>query len=181
LIGISIDSVYSHIAWLRKIRELAWKQLKHIEVTFPLIADITMEIAKKYGMLHAAYSGTQTVRAVFIIDPESIIRAILYYPATTGRNMEEIKRVILALQKADNEKIATPANWMPGDDVILPAPGTCNSAAERIEKIKEDTYCIDWFLCFKQSGTDTSEVSGEPESNPYPSVYQARRRINNRR
>lgn len=181
LIGLSIDSVYSHIAWLRKIREIAWKDLKHVEVTFPLIADISMEIAKKYGMLHTSYSGTQTVRAVFVIDPEGFIRTILYYPATTGRNIEEIKRIVIALQKADSEKVATPANWVPGDDVILPAPGTCGAAMERTEKVKEDVYCIDWFLCFKQSNKETVDFDIEPETNPYPSVYAQRRRMNYRR
>jgi peroxiredoxin (alkyl hydroperoxide reductase subunit C) len=183
LIGLSIDSVYSHIAWLRRIKELAWKDLKHIEVTFPVIADITMETAKMYGMLHPSSSDTQTVRAVFIIDPEGIIRCILYYPSTTGRNMEEIKRIVLALQKADHEKIATPANWMPGDDVILPPPGTCNLALERTEKVNENIYCIDWFLCFKQSNGEMSEPEHErePEANPYPTAYPVRRRVNNNR
>lgn len=151
LIGLSIDSLFSHIAWLRKIKELSWKNLKHIEVTFPLIEDVTMEIANKYGMIHPEASHKKTVRAVFIIDPVGLIRTILYYPASTGRNMEEIKRIIIALQKADCEGIATPANWMPCDDVILPPPGTCNAARERMEGTDEYTYCLDWFLCFQQS------------------------------
>lgn len=176
LVGLSIDSIYAHIAWLRKIRELAWRDMKHVDVTFPLIADISMDIAKKYGMLHPSYSGTQTVRAVFIIDPEGVIRAILYYPATTGRNMHEIKRMVIALQKADSEKIATPANWMPCDDVILPAPGTCNAAANRMNQAEENKYCLDWFLCFKQSGCDPLEEEDEPEALPYPSTYMRRRR-----
>lgn len=180
LVGLSIDSIYSHIAWLRKIRELAWKDMKHIDVTFPLIADISMEIARKYGMLHPGYSGTQTVRAVYIIDPDGIIRAILYYPATTGRNMNELKRMIIALQKADCEKVATPANWAPGDDVILPAPGSCNAARERVEQIQNDTYCLDWFLCFKQSNNAPCSNPYEPEGIPYPSAH-ARHRINYRR
>jgi peroxiredoxin (alkyl hydroperoxide reductase subunit C) len=181
LVGLSIDSIYSHIAWLRKIRELSWKDIKHIDVTFPLIADITMEIAKKYGMMHPNYSGTQTVRAVFIIDPESTIRAILYYPATTGRNMQEIKRMVIALQKADCEKIATPANWMPCDDVILPAPGTCGAAMQRVETVNENTYCLDWFLCFKQSNCEPCNQPSEPEAVPYPSAYPSRNRYNYRR
>lgn len=150
LLGLSIDSIYAHIAWLRKIQELSWKNIKHVEVTFPLIEDIRMEIAKKYGMLHHM-SNTQTVRAVFIIDPEGKIRLILYYPATTGRNLEEIKRVIIALQKSDSEGVATPCNWMPCDDVILPPPGSCGAAKERLSAINENMYCLDWFLCFKQS------------------------------
>ncbi len=176
LVGLSIDSIYSHIAWLRKIRELAWKDMKHVNVTFPLIADITMEIAKKYGMLHPGYSVTQTVRAVFIIDTEGMIRAILYYPASTGRNMQEIKRMIIALQKADCEKIATPANWMPCDDVILPPPGTCGAAMDRIESVNENRYCLDWFLCFQQSECTTDCYNYEPEMNPYPSSFPVRSR-----
>ena len=110
LVGMSVDSLYSHIAWLRKIQELEWKDKKHIEVTFPLIEDIRMEIANKYGMIQPNQSNTQAVRAVFIIDPKGIIRTILYYPLSTGRNMDEIKRIILALQKADKDNIATPAD-----------------------------------------------------------------------
>lgn len=152
LLGLSIDTIYAHIAWLRKIQELSWKDIKHVEVTFPLIEDIKMEIAGKYGMIHPNMSSTQTVRAVFIIDPEGRIRAILFYPASTGRNMEELKRMIIALQKADCESVATPANWMPCDDVILPPPGSCGAAGERLAGVGENEYCLDWFLCFKQSG-----------------------------
>ncbi len=181
LIGLSIDSIYSHIAWLRKIRELSWKNIKHMDVTFPLIADLSMEIAKKYGMLHPGYSGTQTVRAVFVIDPEGKIRAILYYPATTGRNIPEIKRMIIALQKADAEQIATPANWMPCEDVIIPAPGTCGAARDRVERMGSDMYCLDWFLCFRQSDCQPGATNYEPEYNPYPSMYPSRNRLRYRR
>jgi peroxiredoxin (alkyl hydroperoxide reductase subunit C) len=181
LVGLSIDSVYAHIAWLRKIKELVWKDIKHVEVTFPLIADITMDIAKMYGMLHPGYSTTQTVRAVFIIDPKSIIRAILYYPASTGRNIQEIKRMIIALQKADCEQIATPANWMPCDDVILPPPGTCGGAAERVGQAYENRYCMDWFMCFQQSNCEACYQEYEPEGVPYPSLYPSRNRISYRR
>lgn len=151
LIGLSIDSIYSHIAWLRTIKEkIEFNGLKNIEVNFPVIEDLKMEVSKKYGMVQPNVSTTQAVRAVFIIDPESKIRAILYYPLTTGRNMDEIKRLIIALQKADKDKVATPANWRPGDDVIIPPPGSCGVAKERVEKKQEDTYCLDWFICFKR-------------------------------
>lgn len=150
LVGLSVDSLYSHIAWLRKIQELEWKGLKNIEVKFPLIEDIKMEVAKKYGMIQPGQSDTQAVRAVFIIDPESKIRTILYYPLSTGRNFDEIKRIILALQKADNDGVATPADWRPGDDVIIPPAGSCGTARERMENQGEDTYCLDWFMCFKK-------------------------------
>ena len=181
LVGLSIDSIYAHIAWLRKIRELAWKDMKHVDVTFPLIADVTMEIAKQYGMMHPSNSGTQTVRAVFIIDPESKIRAVLYYPASTGRNIQEIKRIILSLQMADSENIATPANWEPCEDVILPPPSSCEAAKECYERIKEDVYCMDWFLCFQQSNCATCKKEYEPENNQYPSMYPARNRYHYRR
>jgi len=151
LIGLSIDSIYAHIAWLRTIKEkIEFKGLKNIEVNFPVIEDLKMDVAKKYGMVQPNVSTTQAVRAVFIIDPESKIRAILYYPLTTGRNMDEIKRLIIALQKADKDKVATPANWQPGDDVIVPPPGSCGVAKERVEKKEEGIYCLDWFICFKK-------------------------------
>ena len=150
LIGLSIDSIHSHIAWLRRIQEMEWKDMKHMEVKFPLIADLSMDVAKKYGMVHPEQSNTSAVRAVFIIDPESKVRAILYYPLSTGRNFHEIKRMVMALQKADAESVATPADWEPGDDVIVPAPGSCGAARERMEEKKEDQVCLDWFLCFRK-------------------------------
>ncbi len=150
LVGLSVDSLYAHIAWLRRIKELQWKNLKDIEVTFPLIEDITMEVAKKYGMIQPGQSNTQAVRAVFVVDPEGKIRLILYYPLSTGRNFDEIKRVIQALQKADADHVATPADWRPGQDTIVPTAGSCGVAKERMEKKSDDTYCLDWFLCFKR-------------------------------
>ena len=148
LVGLSVDSLYSHIAWLRKIQELSWKGMENVEVKFPLIEDIRMEVANKYGMIQP--SNTQAVRAVFVIDPEAKIRLILYYPLSTGRNFDEIKRVIQALQKADAENVATPADWRPGDDVIVPTAGSCGTAKERMENSSDDQYCLDWFMCFKR-------------------------------
>lgn len=150
LIGLSVDSIYAHIAWLRRIKELEWKNFKDIEVKFPLIEDITMEIANKYGMIQPGQSNIQAVRAVFIIDPEGKIRLIIYYPLTTGRNFDEIKRVILALQKADKDHVATPADWRPGDDTIVPTAGSCGVAKERMDSKNDNTYCLDWFLCFNR-------------------------------
>ncbi len=150
LVGLSVDSLYSHIAWLRKIQELEWNGKKNINITFPLIEDIRMDIAKRYGMIQPGQSNTQAVRAVFVIDPNGIIRTILYYPLSTGRNFDEIKRIILALQKADSDAVATPADWRPGDDVIIPTAGSCGVAKERMESKKEDQYCLDWFMCFKR-------------------------------
>ena len=150
LVGLSVDSLYAHIAWLRKIQELEWKGMKNVEVKFPLIEDIKMDVAKKYGMIQPGQSNTQAVRAVFVVDPEGKIRTILYYPLSMGRNFDEIKRIILALQKADADKVATPADWRPGDDVIVPTAGSCGTAKERMENQDDDTYCLDWFMCFKR-------------------------------
>lgn len=150
LVGLSVDSLYAHIAWLRKIQEIEWKGMKNVEVKFPLIEDIKMDVSKAYGMIQPEQSHTQAVRAVFIIDPEAKIRLILYYPLSTGRNFDEIKRCILALQKADKDKVATPADWRPGEDVIVPTAGSCGSAKERMESQGNDMYCLDWFMCFKK-------------------------------
>ncbi len=151
LLGLSIDSNYSHIAWLRTIQEkIEYRGWKHVEVKFPVISDLTMEIAKAYGMLQPGASNTQAVRAVFIMDPNSIIRAILYYPLTNGRNVEEIRRLLVALQTSDQHKVATPVNWQPGDDVIVPPPGSCGVAKERMASADPSIKCLDWFLCLKK-------------------------------
>jgi peroxiredoxin (alkyl hydroperoxide reductase subunit C) len=152
LIGLSVDSLFAHIAWLRTIKDkIEYKGMKNVEVKFPLIEDIKMDVAKKYGMIQPGSSDTQAVRAVFIIDPKSTVRCILYYPSSTGRNFQEIKRILQALQKADSEGIATPANWQPGDDVIVPPPGSCGVAQQRMDTKDDDMYCLDWFLCFKKA------------------------------
>jgi len=151
LLGLSIDSTFSHIAWLRTIRDrIEFKGLKDIEVTFPVISDLTMEVARTYGMLQPSASTTQAVRAVFVIDPKAVVRAILYYPLSNGRNVDEILRLLIAMQTSDEYKVATPANWRVGDDVIIPPPGSCGAAQERVEKAGSDYRCLDWFLCLKK-------------------------------
>lgn len=151
LVGLSIDGLYSHIAWLRTIKEkIEYKDLKNIEVTFPLIEDISMNVAKKYGMVQPGESTTKAVRAVFFVDPKGIIRAMIYYPLSLGRNFDELKRVIIALQTADAYNIATPANWQPGDDVIVPTAGSCGVAKERMDSKDETIKCYDWFFCTKK-------------------------------
>jgi peroxiredoxin (alkyl hydroperoxide reductase subunit C) len=151
LVGLSIDSLYSHIAWLRTIKEkIKFKDMSNIEVTFPLIADVKMEVAKAYGMVQPGASDTQAVRAVFVIDPKGTIRAILYYPLSNGRNFQEIKRLLIALQTSDKFGVATPADWQPGEDVIVPPPGSCGTAKERVEKPEPDAYALDWFMTFKK-------------------------------
>lgn len=149
LVGLSVDGIYSHIAWLRTIKEkIEYKGMKNIEVKFPLIEDITMEVAKKYGMMMPGESNTKAVRAVFIIDPNGIIRTIIYYPLSLGRNFEELYRAVIALQTADAFQIATPADWQPGDDVIISPAGSCGVAQQRMES--KDLDCKDWFFCTKK-------------------------------
>jgi len=151
LLGLSIDSTYSHIAWLRTIKEkIKYKTMEGVEVNFPVISDLTMDVAKKFGMVQPAASTTQAVRAVFIIDPKAVVRAILYYPLSNGRNMDEIKRMLIAMQHSDAHNIATPANWKLGDDVIVPPPGSCGTAKERVDKAGDDYECLDWFICLKK-------------------------------
>lgn len=151
IVGLSIDSIHSHVAWLRAIKEkIEFKDMKGQDITFPLIADIKMEVAKMYGMLQPNASTTQAVRAVFIVDPAGKIRAILYYPQSNGRNFEEIKRLIIALQTSDAFGVATPADWQPGQDVIVPPPSTMNGANERLALKDPNMKVLDWFLVFKK-------------------------------
>jgi len=146
LLGLSVDSISSHIAWIRNIEEKMG-----VKIPFPIIADLNKEVAKKYGMIHPGQSKTETVRCVFVIDPEGKIRAILYYPLTTGRNMHEILRLIDALQTTDKYKVATPANWKLGDPVVVPPPSTTEAAEERLKAAAKEGYtCKDWYLCFKK-------------------------------
>lgn len=142
LIGLSIDSIHSHIAWIRNIEEKFG-----IKVPFPVIADLDMRVAKLYGMVHPGASNTSAIRCVFFIDPKRILRAMIYYPMSNGRNMQEIIRLVKALQTTDKHGVATPANWQPGDDVIVPPPSTTEKAEERI---KEGYSCVDWYFCKKK-------------------------------
>jgi peroxiredoxin 2/4 len=150
LVGLSVDGLYSHIAWLRTIKEkIEYKGMKNVEVKFPLIEDITMEVAKLYGMIQPGESSTKAVRAVFFIDPKGMIRAIIYYPLSLGRNFDELKRALIAMQTADKHSIATPADWRPGDDVIVPPAGSCGTAKDRMEGAQTGMKCYDWFFCTK--------------------------------
>lgn len=150
LLGLSVDSLYSHIAWIRKIEELEWKGMKRMKIDFPVIADLNTKVSTLYGMLQPNVSSTQAVRAVFLIDPEGIIRSITYYPLTTGRNFDEIKRMIQAIQKSDQVHMSTPANWQPGEDMIIPTPVTMEEAEAVMAAGSEDEYALDWFLRFKK-------------------------------
>ncbi len=156
LVGLSVDGLYSHIAWLRTIKEkIEYKGMKNVEVTFPLIEDISMNVANKYGMIQPNEKTTQAVRAVFFVDPKGIIRTIIYYPLALGRNFDELKRVLIGLQTADEFGVALPADWRPGDDVIVPTAGSCGVAKERMDNSAEDMHCYDWFFCTKKLSKET--------------------------
>ena len=142
LLGLSVDSVYSHIAWMRNIEEKMG-----VKIPFPVIADLDMKVAKTYGMIHEGESTTEASRAVFVIDDKQVLRAMIYYPLSTGRNMQEILRVIKALQTTDANGVATPANWQPGDKVIVPPPQTHELANERVND--NSVECKDWYFCKK--------------------------------
>ena len=139
LLGLSIGGLTSHLGWFDAISKMP----DGIDITFPLIDDLNMKVAKLYGMLQAGASDTHAVRAVFIIDPNGIVRTVLYYPASLGRNMSEIWRILVGLQTADEFGVALPANWAPGDNVLSPAPTT---SAEMREKNNKNT----WFMKYKK-------------------------------
>jgi peroxiredoxin (alkyl hydroperoxide reductase subunit C) len=162
LLGLSVDGLDSHIAWLRTIKEkITFRELKDVDVTFPIIADVSMDVARRYGMIMSGEDSTKAVRAAFVVDPAGTIRAIIYYPLSLGRNFDELLRVVKALQTTDHFGVATPADWRPGEPVILPAPGTCAAAKERIEEPAEGTKCQDWFLCTKElSANDIESAIG---------------------
>ena len=148
LVGLSVDGLFSHIAWLRTIKDkIDYKGMKNMEVRFPLIEDITMNVANLYGMIQPGESTTKAVRAVFFIDPQGIIRTIMYYPASLGRNFDEIKRVLIGLQTADGFDVALPADWRPGEDVIVPPAGSCGLAQDRVSDTSGKLTCYDWFFC----------------------------------
>ncbi len=141
LLGLSIDSHYSHIAWVRNIKEKF-----DVDVRFPIIADLSMDVAKAYGMIQPGASDTSAVRATFIIDPEGNLRAMVYYPMTNGRSIAEFVRLVTALQTSDANKVATPENWQPGDKVIVPPPATVEAAQARESEGYEYT---DWYFSKK--------------------------------
>ena len=142
LVGLSVDSVSAHLAWVHAVKEKMG-----VQIPFPIIADLTMAVSNKYGMIHKGQSSTAAIRAVFFIDDKGIMRAMLYYPLSNGRYMPEIIRLIKAFQTTDKYHVATPANWQPGDKVVVPAPKT---AAEMEKRPTEGYECKDWYLCYKK-------------------------------
>ena len=145
LLGLSIDSVYSHLAWIRSI-----EQLFEVKIGFPVVADLDAKVAQSYGMIHPGASETVTVRTVYFIDPTQTVRAVIYYPLNVGRNMDEILRTLEALQTVTKHGVACPANWKPGDKVILPAPVTYEGMQRRLAE--EGIERKDWWLAKKTLG-----------------------------
>lgn len=143
LIGLSIDSIHSHMAWLQNIKERLG-----VEIPYPLIADIDMKVAQKFGMLHPEASSTATVRAVFFVNPDRKVQALVYYPLTNGRNIDEVIRLLDSLQTSAKHSVATPANWRPGDKVIIPPPRNVEALQQRMART--DMEHVDFYLGFKQ-------------------------------
>jgi len=141
LLGLSIDSHYSHLAWIRNIKEKF-----DVEIPFPIIADLDMKVAQSYGMIHPGAADTSAVRATFIIDDKGVLRAMVYYPMTNGRSIDEFVRLVTALQTSDANGVATPEGWQPGDKVIVPPPATAEAAEARMS---EGYECVDWYFCKK--------------------------------
>ncbi len=155
LLGLSVGTNASHIAWLRSIRDrIEFKGHRNVSLRFPLIADMSMDVARKYGMIQPAASATAAVRAVFFIDPVATIRAVIYYPMQLGRNFDELKRVLVGLQTIDEHHVALPADWRPGDDIIVPAPATYDGT----DKTAEGMKCYDWYFCKKSLAAKTEKT-----------------------
>lgn len=144
LIGLSVDSIHSHLAWVQNM-----KQVMGVEIPYPLIADLDMKVASLYGMIHPGASSTATVRAVFFIDPKRTIRALIYYPMSNGRSVDEILRLVKSLQTADTHACATPVDWKPGQKVVVPPPKTVADVAERLSHTGKDYEVRDFYLSLK--------------------------------
>lgn len=150
LLGVSVDSVSSHLAWLKTMEDkIEFNGIKNPKMIFPVVADVSMNVAHKYGMIQPGASDTRTVRSVFVIDPKGYIRAIIYYPLSTGRNFKEIKRLLIALQVSDGFGVSTPADWQPGDKVVLAAPTNMAALKKREEQVPAGAVCEDWFFCLR--------------------------------
>jgi peroxiredoxin (alkyl hydroperoxide reductase subunit C) len=145
LVGVSIDSVFSHIAWVRDI-----EQMSGVKVKFPVIADLDFKVASAYGLVHEAVSDTAAVRAVFAIDPKGVVRAIIYYPPQLGRSVDELVRIFEAIQTQDKNGVSCGANWQPGDDVIVPSPATVADAEKRMNGGGAGLQVESWYLSKKK-------------------------------
>ena len=171
LLGLSVDSNTSHIAWTRDMAKYSWKNINNPMITFPIIADDFGNVARMYGMLMPSVSSTKTVRTVFIVDGEGMIRAILVYPLTTGRNINEILRLVQALQAYDKTGNPTPADWMPGENQLFSPPQTLPNSQQRLDEQKTGGYeCLDWYMCFVKNQNNNMNEPGMPQSFAMPTM-----------
>ncbi len=151
LVVVSTDGLNSHIQWVESMQEIKFPKENKQGINFPLIADPDHSISKLYGMIHPYSSSTKDVRGVFIIDPDDKVRALFFYPLTTGRNLDEIKRALIALQESEKRNVLTPVNWTPGDDVLIPAPASVAEARKLENKKDQNLYSLAWYMWFKKS------------------------------
>jgi peroxiredoxin (alkyl hydroperoxide reductase subunit C) len=151
LLGLSVDGFDSHMEWIESMENLDYKGQENILVKFPVISDINMDIAKIFGMVHPNAMSVKTIRAVYVIDPDNVVSAIVYYPQNIGRSVEEIKRLLIASQTVYNYDVITPAEWQPGDDVLLKTPYSKQEIKKHQEAVESgEINCLDWYFCFKK-------------------------------
>jgi peroxiredoxin (alkyl hydroperoxide reductase subunit C) len=155
LLGLSIDSTFSHLAWARNIEEKFG-----VTIPFPIIEDLSMKVAQSYGMIMPGASDTSAVRTTFLIDPEGVLRAMVYYPMSNGRSIAEFLRLLKAMQVSDQHQVATPEGWQPGDKVIVPPPATVDAANARLQ---EGYECVDWYFCKKELAADLTDQTDNEE------------------
>jgi len=149
LIVLSTDNLESHTQWVKSLETIRYKDRQPVDITFPLVADDSREVARKYGMIHPNTNSTEDVRGVYIIDPDNKIRAMQFYPMNVGRNLDEIKRMVLALQTADQAQVLTPANWQPGGDVLMPYSGGSTAQVEG-KPTDPNLYQLIWYMTFRK-------------------------------
>jgi len=150
IVVISTDGLESHLEWIRSLEGISYKGRPKVKIDFPLVADKTLDVSKKYGMIHSYTSITKDIRGVFIIDPNDRVRAVFFYPIDVGRNLDEIKRTLIALQTTEKKNVLTPANWNPGQDALIPAPKSVSEADKLSKKGDPGLYSLAWYLWFKK-------------------------------
>ncbi len=148
ILAMSIDSIYSHIAWMKSIQEkLEYRGMKGVRIGFPIISDVDLRISKLFGIVREGTRRAHFNRSTFLMDPEGIIRSVILYPASAGRSIHELKRLLAAAQYSDLHKVGAPADWQPGEPALMPAPATWGAAQERMEEKGADFHCLDWYMC----------------------------------
>jgi peroxiredoxin (alkyl hydroperoxide reductase subunit C) len=151
IVVVSTDSKENHINWVKSLESLEYNNIKQVDIKFPLVEDKDHSIARKYGMIHPATNSTKDVRGVFILDPEDKIAAMFFYPMEIGRNIDEIKRTVIALQTARKGKVLTPANWKPGGDVFVPYATYSAENAEQAKKADPNLKMVSWYMMLKKA------------------------------